>query len=256
MTISFSFLQNKYSTWYFNIIQTAVNRNLHSRKMAKSALGYVEQHHIIPLSLGGQNTKNNVIFLTAREHFVCHRLLTKMVTGAFLYKMLKAISRMLDSNKFQNRHCVSARQFEQIRREAGVAHAMLIKGTTAGELNPHFGKKHTDATKLKMSIDRRGKNLGVKKSVEFSAALSKRFIGVPKTQQHKSAMIAGWNKTRELRVGENHPMFGKTHAESSKEKMKASSAKRWTPEAKAAASIKKKEFYRLAKLKETNNGQT
>jgi hypothetical protein len=36
---------------------------------------YYEKHHIIPKCLGGSNIKDNLILLTAREHFVAHKLL-------------------------------------------------------------------------------------------------------------------------------------------------------------------------------------
>jgi hypothetical protein len=39
---------------------------------------YYEKHHIIPRSLGGSNKKENLVLLTAKEHFICHLLLTKM----------------------------------------------------------------------------------------------------------------------------------------------------------------------------------
>lgn len=39
--------------------------------------GYTEQHHIVPLSLGGSTEQSNLITLTAREHFVAHLLLFK-----------------------------------------------------------------------------------------------------------------------------------------------------------------------------------
>lgn len=40
--------------------------------------GYTETHHIIPKCVGGTNDKTNLIKLTAKEHFICHLLLTKM----------------------------------------------------------------------------------------------------------------------------------------------------------------------------------
>ena len=40
--------------------------------------GYTEKHHIIPKSLGGSNCADNMIQLTAREHFVAHWLLWKI----------------------------------------------------------------------------------------------------------------------------------------------------------------------------------
>lgn len=37
-----------------------------------------ERHHIIPKSFGGDNNKNNLIYLTLREHFFAHLLLRKI----------------------------------------------------------------------------------------------------------------------------------------------------------------------------------
>ena len=75
--------QNKYTTWYYNIISTAQSRSLTE--------GYAEKHHIIPRSLGGTDDKDNLVVLTAREHFVCHLLLPKMLKGSNKKKMLFAL---------------------------------------------------------------------------------------------------------------------------------------------------------------------
>lgn len=39
---------------------------------------YKETHHVIPRCLGGNNSKENLVDLTLREHFVAHKLLTKI----------------------------------------------------------------------------------------------------------------------------------------------------------------------------------
>lgn len=65
------FLDNKYTTWYYKIVDKARNRVIE---------GYVERHHIVPTCLGGSNDLNNLVDLTAREHYICHWLLTKMVS--------------------------------------------------------------------------------------------------------------------------------------------------------------------------------
>lgn len=37
-----------------------------------------ETHHIVPKCMGGSNDKENLVNLTAREHFVAHKLLYKI----------------------------------------------------------------------------------------------------------------------------------------------------------------------------------
>jgi len=59
-----------YTKLYNNIIAKAVGR--------KECVGYFENHHIVPRSLGGTNECTNLVELTPREHFICHYLLAKM----------------------------------------------------------------------------------------------------------------------------------------------------------------------------------
>ena len=76
------YLTNKYTTWYYNIITNASQR--------VNQTGYTEKHHIIPKSLGGSNDPSNLVRLTAKEHFICHRLLVKMTEGNNKRKMANA----------------------------------------------------------------------------------------------------------------------------------------------------------------------
>lgn len=61
---------------------------------------YYEIHHIIPKCLGGDDTENNLIKLTAREHYIAHALLAKLYSGtSFGYKLAAAFNFMcLDSH--------------------------------------------------------------------------------------------------------------------------------------------------------------
>lgn len=72
------FKQNKYFKWYTSIIERANTRELQ---------GYSERHHIIPKSLGGLDSHDNLVTLTAKEHFICHLLLVKMTEGLSQHKM-------------------------------------------------------------------------------------------------------------------------------------------------------------------------
>lgn len=135
------YLNNKYTKYYYAIISNAQTRTLET---------YTECHHIVPKSLGGSNTKDNLVRLTAREHFICHRLLTKMTTGTDKQKMCVAVHKMCSVTNKQQRYTVNARTYERIRSELGKAISALKKGTHTGENNPNYGKKHSEETLQKM----------------------------------------------------------------------------------------------------------
>ena len=56
-----------YTRIYTELIKRAKER--------KSVNGYKEIHHIIPRSEGGTDESDNLVELTAREHFIAHKLL-------------------------------------------------------------------------------------------------------------------------------------------------------------------------------------
>lgn len=89
----------KYTNWHNNIIEKALSRNW--KKI--SGVGQ-EKHHILPKSFGGDNTKENYVVLSSREHFIIHLLLLKIVTDKNLYeKMIYALFNMKASNRFHHR---------------------------------------------------------------------------------------------------------------------------------------------------------
>ena len=49
-----------------------------SNPLEKSKELYTELHHIVPRCLGGTDDPENLVRLTAREHFIAHRLLSKI----------------------------------------------------------------------------------------------------------------------------------------------------------------------------------
>jgi hypothetical protein len=117
-----------YSNIYTKIIE-------HRRNNAPT--GYYETHHILPRCLGGANSKDNLVKLTAKEHFICHLLLTKMHSaGVAHYKMCKAFLMMAAMNEQQPRH-IAAKQYDAIKRN-GAAYMSIVQ---AGENNSQFGTK-------------------------------------------------------------------------------------------------------------------
>ena len=76
---------NKFSSEYFQIIKNAQNS-----KRIKGDGFYYENHHIIPKSCGGDNTKDNLVLLTLSEHYRCHSLLPYFTLDEDKHKMLCA----------------------------------------------------------------------------------------------------------------------------------------------------------------------
>ena len=144
---------------------------------------YYETHHIVPRSIGGTDEPLNLINLTAKEHFLAHWLLYKMSSGKNKSKMAYALFMMCSNNPNQKR-IVSARQYE-IAKKAIVnscsnennpnyqkqlwseEERLKISKRQTGSSNSMYGKtpwnkgllgsKHTEETKLKMSVAHKGK---------------------------------------------------------------------------------------------------
>ena len=125
-------MSNKYSICYNSIIDRAKSRTLGE---------YTEIHHIIPRCLGGTNAKDNLVRLTGREHFICHRLLVRMVEGKARYQMIKASAMMVVKNKQQSRYQITARLYEKLKKDASAAMSALTRGKP----------KHTDSSKKILS---------------------------------------------------------------------------------------------------------
>lgn len=100
------FIENKYAVWYKELIANA-------QKRVGDCDTYYERHHILPKSLGGKNTKDNLVNLTAKEHFIAHALLVRMVSGDSKRKMAYAFNCMaLINGVEQSNRKISSRLFE------------------------------------------------------------------------------------------------------------------------------------------------
>lgn len=108
-----------------------------TRAKTREIEGYSETHHILPKSLGGTNSKCNLVKLTAREHFICHYLLTKIYSeGIEHYKMLCAFNTMAKRHSKSQQRYYNSRLYEASRKKFSEAMSIL----TSGEKNSHYGK--------------------------------------------------------------------------------------------------------------------
>ena len=102
---------NKYHRWYTELV---TSRQLMGRKFTKYC--GMEKHHILPKSLGGGNTKANLVVLTPREHCIAHMLLVRMYSGTSKAKMIYALQSLMNMRN-KHREVISSRLYESLRRD-------------------------------------------------------------------------------------------------------------------------------------------
>lgn len=142
-----------YKNIYNNLIKNTNSK--HRIKLNKTDLNYVyyENHHIKPKCLRGNNDKNNLVLLTAKEHFIAHKLLT------FIYSKNRKIALAffyMTFNKRYDKH-LSSRNYAYARE---LCHSIPVSIETKqkmkdfprnkGKDNPMYGKKHKSETILKL----------------------------------------------------------------------------------------------------------
>jgi hypothetical protein len=151
------FTTNKYHSLYFKIIKRA-----QSRILSKDIK--VEIHHIVPRSLGGTNDATNLVALTLKEHWICHKLLVRFLNNPMhIRKMYNALYMMAVKDYRQ----INGRVYQSIKENT----VPWNKGLT-GLYQPPLN----NAAKQK---------------------LSQLWKGKPRPQEHRDAMKKGWERVKE-----------------------------------------------------------
>jgi hypothetical protein len=195
------FNESIYTQEYYQLVNFANTRvpSTTKRAAAKKILGYVESHHIIPESLGGDNTVSNKVWLTAEEHVKAHILLTKMVDREdHRRKMHMAAVRMITpQNIGREREVIlediisklDTSELDKIREESARLHSEHLSKKYQGEGNPFYGKTHTDESNKSRSKRLKGRTI----TEEHRKATSD---GRLKNSAHISAIVTGTKNPR------------------------------------------------------------
>lgn len=135
---------------------------INSRLKTTTPSDYYETHHILPRCLGGTDDEENLIRLTAREHFFAHLLLAKIHGGKLWHGLHLMASRVTGR--------ISSHIYEMQRKHSAKVHSKFMKGRKP----PNFGKKMSDAQKRKLSKAHSGKTLSSEHRLKVLAALGRR----------------------------------------------------------------------------------
>jgi hypothetical protein len=139
---------SKYNNWYNQLIFRAKNRTLLEGT-------YIEKHHVIPKSFGGDNSKNNLVKLLAREHYIAHLLLWKMkFPGMYHSKMAFAFNTFMNKMQKNNplipnsthAYKINSKLYESFRTE----YAALLSEKMKGVGNHYYGKTHSEEIRRKI----------------------------------------------------------------------------------------------------------
>lgn len=138
-----------------------------AKARARSEVGtYAEEHHVLPRSMGGSDTADNLVRLTAREHFLAHWLLYRIHKTPAMARSFKLM--VNDQTRRRGRDYAAAREImaQDMRGDRNVSrrpevrkklrdncysafagkkrpeHAALMreKALICGSKNPMYGK--------------------------------------------------------------------------------------------------------------------
>ena len=183
---------------------------------------YTEKHHILPKSMGGSNGKHNIVSLTAREHFVAHKLLYKIHGGvmAYAYFCLVGYRTELRKEKLQ----VSSLEYEKARlafveakkeyfskndaHNKGKKYDAATRenmGAPKGVTPWNLGRKWSDEVKSKISSANKGKEAWNKKYNSKREAMDAANARVRMSDEAREEWKKGLS---EKNMGSGNPMFG------------------------------------------------
>ena len=139
------------------------------RAKTRQIEGYKERHHIIPRCMGGSDDPDNLVDLTAREHFIAHLLLAKMHPTN--HAIVHAAKILMGSCNYNNR------QFEWVRKLAVETSRTF-----------HTGRKRSPQTCERISKAVKGKTKGRKISEEERRNRSIALTGRVFSEEHKKKL--------------------------------------------------------------------
>ena len=109
--------------------------------------GYHERHHIIPKCMNGSNSKDNLIDLYAREHFIAHKLLAEENPQNYQLKYAYWNMCQCTGRDGQDKYIPTPEEYEEAR--------IFCHEAMSGENHPMYGKHHTQESREKMSISKK-----------------------------------------------------------------------------------------------------
>lgn len=176
------------------------------RARTRTLTGYKERHHIIPRCMGGSNEKINLVDLTAREHFIIHKLLCEIYPDND--KLIYSFWRLCNG---KDKKIISSKDYNRSKLLMSAAnrrktHSDITKNKIS---KTHKNKITSIETKRKISESKKGQIPWNKeksgytlppKTIEQKIKISNSLKGKEKSLDHKNNISKAntgkipWNK--------------------------------------------------------------
>lgn len=169
---------------------------------------YGEDHHIIPLSEGGEDEPCNIVRLSAREHYIAHLLLAKIYNDKAM--LLAVMMMQCKSNSHQRSFKFNSHLYEKLR--------LKFSESISGENHWNYGKPAWNSGKTGIYSDET-----LNKMSERTKAAMQR----PEVKKKMHDSLVGhcyWTDDTKMHMsqkfsGEGNPFYGKTHTEEVRKKI-------------------------------------
>lgn len=134
---------------------------------------YGEVHHIVPKAEGGSDDKSNKVKFTAREHYIAHLLLAKIYNDCAMHCAVVAMQ--AKTKKMCRNFRFNSRLYEKLKLKRAKFMSIALLGNhnglgykftdeqrakassrLKGKGNPFFGKRHSTASRAKISASCKG----------------------------------------------------------------------------------------------------
>lgn len=167
---------NEFLMKYVELIDGALNQLRVKKPKTDPNYVYYEYHHILPRCLfpDFKDAAENIVTLTAREHFMAHYYLTKIFDSRaldFAYWRLctDGRGRMITAEEYELGKILASQRYSELNsgRKLTIEQRQKISERLTGHVcqeetkqkisDSHLGYKHTEDAKKKMSNSKKGK---------------------------------------------------------------------------------------------------
>ena len=164
---------------YFSLIEKAKFKEPERLILKKQKLLTLEKHHIIPRCINGDNSTENLVYLTPREHFISHHLLCHIYPDDHKLKFaFFAMCNQLNGDAKRD-YKVSSKTYQIAKELFSIENSKLHK-------NKKLSKEHIEIIRKHCYINnpnKNGRNTGIRRSLETKRKISKSKRDNPERQR-------------------------------------------------------------------------